>query len=135
MLRAFDPTHGRAAHACRLRYLLLGCLRVLRDGLDYFPPLFSRQPLVALGLAAGRQFDARAFRPPPHSGGMNMADASSTQKADPILVAEIVRSYVAKNSIAVDEIGPLIMTVHRTLAVSAAASRSLPRNRRRRRCG
>jgi predicted transcriptional regulator len=45
-----------------------------------------------------------------------MADAASTLKAAPILVAEIVRSYVAKNSIAVDEIGPLISTVHRTLS-------------------
>jgi predicted transcriptional regulator len=47
---------------------------------------------------------------------MNMADADRTQKADPILVTEIVRSYVAKNSIAVDEIGPLISMVHRTLS-------------------
>ena len=45
-----------------------------------------------------------------------MADADSTQKADPILVTEIVRSYVAKNSIAIDEIGPLISMVHRTLS-------------------
>ena len=45
-----------------------------------------------------------------------MADAGSTQKADPILVTEIVRSYVAKNSIAIDEIGPLISMVHRTLS-------------------
>ena len=35
-----------------------------------------------------------------------MADAGGAPKAVPILVAEIVRSYVAKNSIAVDEIGP-----------------------------
>jgi predicted transcriptional regulator len=47
---------------------------------------------------------------------MKMADAGSTQKADPILVAEIVRSYVAKNSIGIDQIGPLISTVHRTLS-------------------
>jgi predicted transcriptional regulator len=46
---------------------------------------------------------------------MKITDAGSTQKADPILVVEIVRSYVAKNSIAIDEIGPLISTVHRTL--------------------
>ena len=40
-----------------------------------------------------------------------MADAVSTHKADPILVAEIVRrSYVAENSIAVDQIGALIAT-------------------------
>ncbi len=43
-----------------------------------------------------------------------MADADSAHKAD--LVAEIVCSYVAKNSIAVDQIGPLIATVHRTLS-------------------
>jgi predicted transcriptional regulator len=45
-----------------------------------------------------------------------MADADSAKRADPILVAEIVRSYVAKNSIAIDQIGPLISTVHRTLS-------------------
>jgi predicted transcriptional regulator len=46
---------------------------------------------------------------------MKMADAGSAQKANPILVAEIVRSYVAKNSVAVAEIGRLISTVHHTL--------------------
>jgi predicted transcriptional regulator len=54
-----------------------------------------------------------------------MADADSTQKADPILVAEIVRSYVAKNSIAVDQIGPLIATVHRTLSGLGASEPAL----------
>jgi predicted transcriptional regulator len=47
---------------------------------------------------------------------MKMANADSAKRADPILVTEIVRSYVAKNSIAVDQIGPLISTVHRTLS-------------------
>src|SRR5271163_4971591 len=45
-----------------------------------------------------------------------MADDSSAQKVDPSLVAEIVRGYVAKNSIGVDQIGGLITTVHRTLS-------------------
>ena len=40
----------------------------------------------------------------------------STPKVDPGLVVEIVRSYVAKNSIPVDQIRNLIATVHRTLS-------------------
>jgi predicted transcriptional regulator len=44
-----------------------------------------------------------------------MAEGSS-ENVDPHLVAEIVRSYVAKNSVAVDQIGGLIATVHRTLS-------------------
>jgi predicted transcriptional regulator len=38
----------------------------------------------------------------------DMADDSSAQKVDPKLVAEIVSSYVAKNSIGVDQVGGLI---------------------------
>jgi hypothetical protein len=49
-------------------------------------------------------------------GTEDMADDSSTQKVDPSLVAEIVASYVAKNSIGVDQIGSLIATVHHTLS-------------------
>jgi predicted transcriptional regulator len=45
-----------------------------------------------------------------------MADDSSAQKVDPSLVAEIVRGYVAQNSIAVDQLAGLIATVHRTLS-------------------
>jgi predicted transcriptional regulator len=45
-----------------------------------------------------------------------MADDSIVQKVDASLVAEIVSSYVAKNSIGVDQIGGLIATVHRTLS-------------------
>src|SRR5271156_5054959 len=45
-----------------------------------------------------------------------MADDSNAQKVDPSLVAEIVSSYVAKNSIGVDQIGDLITMVHRTLS-------------------
>ena len=45
-----------------------------------------------------------------------MADDSSAQKVDPSLVAEIVSSYVAQNSIAVDQLAGLIATVHRTLS-------------------
>ena len=45
-----------------------------------------------------------------------MADDSSAQKVDPSLVAEIVSSYVAQNSVGVDQIAGLIVTVHRTLS-------------------
>ena len=45
-----------------------------------------------------------------------MAEAGRAQKVDPNLVAEIVRSYVAKNSVAVDQVGELIATVQRALS-------------------
>jgi predicted transcriptional regulator len=45
-----------------------------------------------------------------------MDNDSGEQKVDPSMVAEIVRSYVAKNSIAIDQIGGLIESVHRTLS-------------------
>ena len=45
-----------------------------------------------------------------------MAEDSSSQNVDPHLVAEIVRGYVAKNSVAVDQLGALIAMVHRTLS-------------------
>ena len=45
-----------------------------------------------------------------------MADGSSAQKVDPSLVAEIVSSYVAQNSIGIDQLAGLIATVHRTLS-------------------
>jgi predicted transcriptional regulator len=45
-----------------------------------------------------------------------MADDSSAQKVDPSLIVEIVSSYVAQNSIAVDQLAGLIATVHRTLS-------------------
>ena len=45
-----------------------------------------------------------------------MDNDSSEQKVDPSVVAEIVSSYVAKNSIAIDQIGGLIASVHRTLS-------------------
>src|SRR5271168_638861 len=45
-----------------------------------------------------------------------MADDSSAQKVDPGVVAEIVSSYVAKNSVGVDQVAGLIATVHRTLS-------------------
>ena len=54
-----------------------------------------------------------------------MAEDSSTEKVNPRLVAEIVSSYVGKTSVAVDQIGPLIATVHhalRSLGANAAAS-------------
>ena len=45
-----------------------------------------------------------------------MAEESSSQNVDPHLVAEIVSSYVAKNSIEIDQLGGLIATVHQTLS-------------------
>src|SRR5271165_427424 len=45
-----------------------------------------------------------------------MAEDSSIEKVNPGLVAEIVSRYVAKNSIAIDQIGGLIESVHRTLS-------------------
>jgi predicted transcriptional regulator len=45
-----------------------------------------------------------------------MADDQGRQKVDPGLVAEIVRGYVANNTVAVDQIGELIATVQRTLS-------------------
>jgi predicted transcriptional regulator len=44
-----------------------------------------------------------------------MAEKSITQKLDRGLVVAIVRSYVAKNEIAADQLGSLITTVHRAL--------------------
>ena len=45
-----------------------------------------------------------------------MADDSVAQKIDRSLVAEIVGSYVAQNSVGVDQLASLITTVHRTLS-------------------
>jgi predicted transcriptional regulator len=45
-----------------------------------------------------------------------MADGNSVPRVNPSLVAEIVRSYAAKNRIAVDQIGQVIATVHQTLS-------------------
>jgi predicted transcriptional regulator len=44
-----------------------------------------------------------------------MADESTAQMVNLSLVAEIVRSYVAQNSIGVDQVAGLIATVHRSL--------------------
>jgi predicted transcriptional regulator len=56
-----------------------------------------------------------------------MADNTSPPKVDPGLVAEIVRSYVAKNSIPVEQLGGLIATVHHTLSgLGQDAPASLP---------
>ena len=62
-------------------------------------------------------------------GAEDMADDSSAQKVDLSRVAKIVSSYVAKNSIGVDQIGGLIATVHRTvsgLSDSAATPAPVP---------
>jgi predicted transcriptional regulator len=45
-----------------------------------------------------------------------MADDNSVPRVDPSLVAEIVRSYAAKNRIAVDQIGNVIAAVHQALS-------------------
>ena len=45
-----------------------------------------------------------------------MDNDSGQQKVDPSMVAEIVSRYVTKNSIAIDQIGELIESVHRTLS-------------------
>ena len=45
-----------------------------------------------------------------------MAEDDGRQKVDPGPVAEIVRGYVANNTVAVDQIGELIATVQRTLS-------------------
>src|SRR5260370_35680060 len=58
-----------------------------------------------------------------------MADESAAQMVDLSLVAEIVRSYVAQNSIGVDQVAGLIATVHRSLSglvQSAPASAPAP---------
>jgi predicted transcriptional regulator len=45
-----------------------------------------------------------------------MADDNRVPRVDPGLVTEIVSSYVARNRIAVDQIGNVIATVHQTLS-------------------
>lgn len=58
-----------------------------------------------------------------------MADESTAQMVDLSLVAEIVRSYVARNSVGVDQVAGLIATVHRSLSglgQSAPASAPAP---------
>jgi predicted transcriptional regulator len=49
-------------------------------------------------------------------GTEDMAEGSGSQKVNPNLVAEIVSSYVAKNSVPVDEVGGLIATIHQALS-------------------
>jgi MucR family transcriptional regulator, transcriptional regulator of exopolysaccharide biosynthesis len=45
-----------------------------------------------------------------------MTHDSAAQKVDPGLVAHIVQSYVAKNTVAVDQLASLIATVHQALS-------------------
>src|SRR5271168_4987106 len=45
-----------------------------------------------------------------------MAEGSGSQKVNPSLVAKIVSSYVAKNSVPVDQVGGLIAATHQTLS-------------------
>jgi predicted transcriptional regulator len=45
-----------------------------------------------------------------------MADDSTAQMVDLSLVAEIVRSYVAQNTIGIDQVAGLISTVYRSLS-------------------
>jgi len=49
-------------------------------------------------------------------GTEDMAEGSDSQKVNPNLVAEIVSSYVAKNSVPVDEVGGLIAAIHQALS-------------------
>ena len=55
-----------------------------------------------------------------------MADETSSQNVDPHLVAEIVRGYVTKNSVAIDQLGGLIATVHQTLSSLGTNTTALP---------
>jgi predicted transcriptional regulator len=56
-----------------------------------------------------------------------MADESTAQMVDLNLVTEIVRSYVAQNSVGVDQVAGLIATVHRSLSgLGQSASASAP---------
>jgi predicted transcriptional regulator len=58
-----------------------------------------------------------------------MTDDNSVPRVDPHLVADIVRGYVTKNSVAVDQLGGLITTVHQTLSglgTNTTASTSAP---------
>jgi predicted transcriptional regulator len=45
-----------------------------------------------------------------------MVEASTAQKVDPGVVAHIVRSYVANNAVAVDQLASLITTVYQALS-------------------
>ena len=45
-----------------------------------------------------------------------MAQESAAQKVDPSLIADIVQSYFAKNTVAVDQLASLITTVHPALS-------------------
>jgi predicted transcriptional regulator len=54
----------------------------------------------------------------------DMAEERIPQKVDTGLTAVIVRSYVAKNSVAVDQLASLITTVHR--ALSGLGTNTLP---------
>ena len=45
-----------------------------------------------------------------------MAQESAAHKVDPSLIADIVQSYVAKNTVAVDQLASLITTVHQALS-------------------
>ena len=50
-----------------------------------------------------------------------MSEESAAQKVDPGLVARIVRSYLKKNSVAVDQLASLITTVHSALRGASTA--------------
>ena len=64
-----------------------------------------------------------------------MADDSTRQKVASGLVAQIVSSYVAQNSIAVDQVADLISTVHRSLSGLDESAPALARWCRRSRSG
>ena len=50
-----------------------------------------------------------------------MGEGNGSRKVNPNLVAEIVSSYVAKNSVPVDQVGGLITAIHQTLSVLGSA--------------
>jgi predicted transcriptional regulator len=57
-----------------------------------------------------------------------MAEGSGSLKVNPNLVAEIVSSYVAKNSVPVDQIAGLIAAIHQTLSrLGSAEATPAPR--------
>ena len=49
-------------------------------------------------------------------GAEDMAEGNGSQKVNPNLVPDIVSSYVAKNSVPVDQVGGLIAAIHQALS-------------------
>jgi hypothetical protein len=66
--RARNPAHGCVAHTCLARDLSLRRLGIGRQRCRHFGPQLRRQPLIALGLAPGGQFNVVPIGDPPHRG-------------------------------------------------------------------